>query len=140
LSAWKIKYTLSQRDLVLKFLKLEWFDQVDEKTDNLLAQNRMDAVAMEQLTGTAAVVNIHGYYGTSLTTEFAVAQFTTMSVQKDMAPVRKLDLATKIAIAVKEMHNIGLAHNDLYGEYIFDVTMPTATSNPFSMTLIWPPF
>ena len=78
----------------------------------------MDAVAMKQLTGTAAVVYIHGYYGTSLTTEFAVAQFTTMPVQKDMAPVRKLDLATKIAIAVKEMHNIGLAHNNLYGDNI----------------------
>ena len=34
LSAWKIKDTLSQRDLVLNFLKLEWFDQVDKKTDN----------------------------------------------------------------------------------------------------------
>ena len=119
MSAWKIKYTLSQRDFVLKkFLKLEWFDQVDTKTDNLLAQNCMDAVAMKQLTGTAAVVYIHGYYGTSLTTEFAAAQFTTMSVQKDMAPVRKLDLATKIAIAGKEMHSIGLAYNDLYGEFI----------------------
>ena len=79
--------------------------------------NRVDAVSMERLTSSPYVVDIYGYCGMSVYTEYA-GQAISNVVDK-LPPLEKLKLAQQVAQGVADVHTIdgdekvSLVHNDL---------------------------
>ena len=78
--------------------------------------NRVDAIAMERLTKSPYVINMFGYCGMSVVTEYA-GKHVAQVVDK-LKPLKKLELAKMIAQGVADIHGIddqvvSLVHNDL---------------------------
>lgn len=98
--------------IVLRTFKLE-HDYEEQYYEN----NRVDAIAMERLTKSPYVINMYGFCGMSVVTEFA-GQHIAQIVDKKK-PLEKLELAQMIAQGVADVHSIdgddqiSLVHNDL---------------------------
>jgi hypothetical protein len=77
--------------------------------------NRVDAIAMERLTKSPYVINMFGFCGMSVVTEYA-GQHVAQVVDK-LKPLEKLELAKMIAQGVDHVHSlddqVSLVHNDL---------------------------
>jgi serine/threonine protein kinase len=77
---------------------------------------------MERLQGSPRVVDIYGYCGTTVATEY-VSGPLLKRVVKNKTPMQKLSLATQIAEALADVHSIdgdqpSIAHSDLYEDNI----------------------
>lgn len=105
---------LSPTAVVLKTLRIE-----REFLDEYFDLHRRDAVAMERLTFSPYVVNIHGYCGQSAVNELAegIVGGTITSLEQLNRRLRgkeedrqalflKLQLATKVAIGLAHIHNV----------------------------------
>jgi serine/threonine protein kinase len=83
--------------------------------------NRVDAIAMERLTSSPYVINMFGYCGMSVVTEYAGQNVG--QVADKLNPLEKLELAKMIAQGVADIHGIddrvSLVHNDLNFANIF---------------------
>ena len=95
----------------------------------MLGENLVDALAMEKLTASPRVVDIFGYCGTSLNTEFGgrrlrdvIKAMHKTQPEKQITPQDKLRLGIEIAKGLAEVHgHLNIAHNDLHsGNIIFD--------------------
>lgn len=80
--------------------------------------NRMDAVAMERLTASRSVVDIYGFCGMSVLTEYAGSSLRKTTQKMPM--VQKLEFAIHIAQGIADIHGIdgggdqvSLVHNDV---------------------------
>ncbi len=108
--SWK-KYTHNS-SIVLRTFKLE-----HNYEEGYFENNRVDAVAMERLSKSPYVINMYGFCGMSVATEFA-GQHVAQVVDKKK-PLEKLELAKMIAQGVADIHGIdgddqaSLVHNDL---------------------------
>ena len=98
--------------LVLRTFKLE-HDYEEQYYEN----NRVDAIAMERLTKSPYVIDMYGFCGMSVVTEFAGQQISQVVDKKK--PLEKLEMAKMIAQGVADVHGIDgedqvtLVHNDL---------------------------
>jgi serine/threonine protein kinase len=77
---------------------------------------------MERLQGSPRVVDIYGYCGTTVATEY-ISGPKLQRVAKNKTPMEKLSLATQIAEAVADLHSIdgdqpSIAHNDIIEDNI----------------------
>ena len=83
--------------------------------------NRVDAIAMERLTSSPYVINLFGYCGMSVVTEYGGQNVG--QVADTLVPLEKLELAKMIAQGVADIHGIdnrvSLVHNDLNFANIF---------------------
>ena len=86
--------------------------------DAFFENNRVDALAMERLTGSPFIINIHAFCGMSVAQEFAGKEISSLSGSLDSK--RKLQLATQVAQGVADIHSIdgpeqppSLVHNDI---------------------------
>jgi serine/threonine protein kinase len=78
-----------------------------------MEQNRIDAVAMERLTGSPYVVDIYGYCGMSVLTEFAGPPLFEDARGCNKNGIELLDLAQKVAKGLADIHSEFLVHNDV---------------------------
>ena len=99
--------------IVLRTFKLE-----HDYEEGYFENNRVDAIAMERLTKSPYVINMYGFCGMSVVTEFAGQQISRVVDKKK--PLEKLELAKMIAQGVADVHGIdgddnqvSLVHNDL---------------------------
>jgi serine/threonine protein kinase len=96
--------------IVLRTFKLEHAYE-----EAYFENNRVDAIAMERLTKSPYVINMFGYCGMSVLTEYAGQNVGQVMGKLD--PLEKLELAKMIAQGVNDVHSIGgeisLVHNDL---------------------------
>jgi serine/threonine protein kinase len=76
---------------------------------------RVDAVAMERLTASPYIINIYGFCGMTVVTEYAGEEVS--DVARERNSTERLKLAIKVAQGVADIHSIdprpSLAHNDL---------------------------
>jgi serine/threonine protein kinase len=77
---------------------------------------------MERLQGSPRVVDIYGYCGTTVATEY-ISGPKLQRVVKNKTPMQKLSLATQIAEAVADLHSIdgdqpSITHGDIYEDNI----------------------
>jgi serine/threonine protein kinase len=80
-------------------------------------KTRNEAVAMERLQGSPRVVDIYGYCGMSVATEF-VGGNNSVKATRGMTPVEKLSVAIALAQGVADVHSVDggqptLTHSDL---------------------------
>jgi len=77
--------------------------------------NRVDSIAMDQLTASPYVINIYGMCGLSVVTELAGKDVAVVAGQ--LNSTERLELAVKAAQGVADIHSIDsrptLAHNDM---------------------------
>jgi serine/threonine protein kinase len=96
--------------IVLRTFKLEHAYE-----EGYFENNRVDAIAMERLTKSPYVINMFGFCGMSVLTEYAGQHVG--QVVDTLDPLQKLELAKMIAQGVNDVHSIGgevsLVHNDL---------------------------
>jgi len=98
--------------IVLRTFKLE-----HDYEEGYFENNRVDAIAMERLTKSPYVINMYGFCGMSVVTEFAGHHVAQVVDKKK--PLEKLELAKMIAQGVADVHGIdgdgqvSLVHNDL---------------------------
>lgn len=81
-----------------------------------IENNRVDAIAMERLTASKHVINIYGFCGTSVISEYASKDLATVAALMD--PTERLKLAIMVAQGLADVHSItrgrpSLVHNDL---------------------------
>lgn len=107
-NAWKVDLkgdgtTLSGRDtVVLKTLKY-----VHNFEDAHFEHDRVDAVAMERLTGSPHVINIFGFCGHSVLTEFADGpRLGELADKSKRRPLKRLSIARDIASGLADVHGI----------------------------------
>jgi tRNA A-37 threonylcarbamoyl transferase component Bud32 len=85
-------------------------------------KTRIDAIAMDRLQGLPRVVDIYGYCGTTVATEY-ISGPLLKRVAKNKTPMQKLFLATQITEALDDVHSIdgdqlSITHNDIYEDNI----------------------
>lgn len=77
--------------------------------------NRVDALAMERLTASPHVINLYGYCGLSVVTEFAGKSLD--AVTGKMSSTDRLRLASQVAQGLADIHSLderpSLVHNDI---------------------------
>jgi hypothetical protein len=79
--------------------------------------NRVDAIAMDILTKSAFIIDIHGFCGMSVYTEYAGGSSSYMVDR--LRPLGKLKLAGMVAQGIADVHSItkenhvSLVHNDI---------------------------
>jgi serine/threonine protein kinase len=81
-------------------------------------KTRIDAITMERMQGSPRVLDIYGYCGTTVATEYISRPQELRLVAKNKTPMQKLSLATQIAEAVADLHSIdgdqpSIAHGDM---------------------------
>jgi serine/threonine protein kinase len=80
--------------------------------------NRVDALIMERLTSSPYVMNIYGFCGMTVVTEFAGKTISDVANQLPSS-VERLNLAIEIAQGLTDLHSVGnagrptIVHNDL---------------------------
>ena len=85
--------------------------------DAFFENNRVDALAMERLTSSPYVIDIYAFCAMSVAQEYAGKEISSMPFK--LEPEKKLDVATKVAQAVADIHSIdgteqpSLVHNDI---------------------------
>ena len=83
--------------------------------------NRVDALAMERLHSSEHVMNVHGYCGQSVLTEYATGTARTFVKDPNFKSLDRLRLGRDLARAFRDVHSIDyanstnptLAHNDI---------------------------
>lgn len=112
---WRV--TIDEHEsIVLKTLRLE-----RDYTREFYELHRRDAVAMERLTHSPFVINVHGYCGQSVFNEIADFELNLENITKRMRAVQhdartmlaKLQLAACIASGVAHVHAMDMVHYDL---------------------------
>lgn len=106
--------------------------------------NRIDAVSMERLTSSRHIVNMYGFCGMSVTTEYASGNFK--SLVDAAPPISKLKIARDIAIALAAVHgiysdgssgrNVTLVHNDINPSNIIVVDNDVVKLNDFNVGVL----
>lgn len=125
---------------VLRTFKLE-HDYEEQYFEN----NRVDAIAMERLTKSPFVINMYGFCGMSVTTEFA-GQRVAEVVDK-VSWLKKLELAQMISQGVDDVHSIdggdgddhqiSLVHNDLnFGNILIGKNHSRPLINDFNIAVL----
>ncbi|KAL7579727.1 hypothetical protein ACA910_021870 [Epithemia clementina (nom. ined.)] len=85
--------------------------------DAFFENNRVDALAMERLTSSPYIIDVYAFCAMSVVQEFAGKEISSFANKLD--PKNKLEIATKVAQAVVDIHSIGgadqpsLVHNDI---------------------------
>jgi len=108
-NAWKLdlpahNYTIADRTdtLVLKTLKYQ-----HNFEDNFEEHDRVDAIAMERLTSSPHVINIYGFCGHSVVTEYADGpRLGTLADKSKKIPLKRLEIARDIASGLADVHGI----------------------------------
>lgn len=100
-----------------KSIVLKTFKYGHNMEDAFFELNRVDALAMDMLTASPRVIDIYGFCGMSVMTEFAGDSVSLLADK--LRPVGKLKLAFMIAQSVAAVHgidggdNVTLVHNDI---------------------------
>ena len=69
--------------------------------------DRIDAIAMERLTSSPHVIDIYGYCGHSVVTEFADGpRLGTLADKSKKRPLKRLEIARDIALGLADVHGI----------------------------------
>jgi len=103
--AWHLEQHHEQLDehFVLKTLKYE-----HNFEDAHFEHDRIDAVAMEMLTSSPHVINIFGFCGHSVVTEYAdQPRIGTLADKNKKSPVKLLEIARDIANGIADVHGMG---------------------------------
>lgn len=74
--------------------------------------SRVDAVAMERLTGSPYVINMYGFCGLTVVQEFAGRELAQVVDALKMNTTEKLKLARKITIGLQDIQYIPIDDND----------------------------
>jgi len=91
-----------QDTIVLKTLKY-WHNFEDAHFEH----DRIDAIAMERLTASPHVINIFGFCGHSVLTEYANgSRVGTLADKKKKIPLARLEIARDIANGLADVHGI----------------------------------
>lgn len=129
----KLKTDLRASSVVLKNLKLQ--HSYEEK---YYENNRVDAIAMDQLSKSPYVIDIYGFCGMSVFTEFAGKVIS--EVVDKLEPIEKLKLAKMVAQGVADVHGIdgpdrvSLVHNDLnFANIVISQTTGVPLVNDFNV-------
>jgi serine/threonine protein kinase len=103
--------------------------------------NRNDAVAMERLTASRSVIDIYGFCGMAVITEFAGSVLEKRTDIKSSSR-KQLDFAIGIAQGVADLHNIDgekigptLVHNDLKPDNIVLTVDDRPLLNDFNIAI-----
>jgi Protein kinase domain len=131
---------LAVDELVLKMLRIE-----RDFTDEFYELHRRDATALERLTSSHFVVNVHGYCGQSTINERANFQVDGLKSLEDFdrrmrglntpyANALKLRVAASVATAVADVHRVPLHENGMEGE-VPRVSMVHYDVNPRNVAL-----
>lgn len=101
-NAWKVQTNKGNDVFVLKTLKVEHnFEEAHFEHD------RIDAVAMERLTGSPHVIDIFGYCGHSVMTEYADGKrLGAVADKASKTPLVRLQMAADIAEGLADVHGI----------------------------------
>ena len=101
-NAWKVQMNKGNDVFVLKTLKVEHnFEEAHFEHD------RVDAVAMERLTGSPHVIDIFGYCGHSVMTEYADGKrLGSVADKARKKPLVRLQMAADIAEGLADVHGI----------------------------------
>jgi serine/threonine protein kinase len=101
-NAWKVKGNKGDDVFVLKTLKIEHnFEEAHFEHD------RVDAVAMERLTGSPHVIDIFGFCGHSVLTEYADGKrLGSVADKSRKTPLARLQMAVDIAHGLADVHGI----------------------------------
>jgi serine/threonine protein kinase len=103
--------------------------------------NRNDAVAMERLTASRSVIDIYGFCGMTVITEFAGS---ALDQRTDIlsSSRKQLDFAIDIAQGLADVHNIDgveigptLVHNDIHTDNIVVTVDDRPLLNDFNMAI-----
>jgi hypothetical protein len=106
-----------EETIVLKLLKFQRRDFDEESYHH----HRIDAMAMERLTRSTHIVNIYGFCGQSVMTEYASSTARSRTKDKSLSSFDRLKLGRDIVQAMTHLHsidydnatNITMTHNDL---------------------------
>jgi len=75
--------------------------------DNFFEFNRIDAISMERLTSSPHVIDIYGFCGHSVLTEFADGpRLGTLADKTKKVPLKRLEIARDIASGLADVHGI----------------------------------
>lgn len=75
--------------------------------DNFEEHDRVDAIAMERLTSSPHVINIYGFCGHSVITEYADGpRIGTLADKSKKIPLKRLEIARDIASGLADVHGI----------------------------------
>jgi len=92
----------SAETFVLKTLKYE-----HNFEDNFEEHDRIDAVALERLTSSPHVINIYGFCGHSVISEYADGpRLGTLADKSKKTPLKRLEIARDIASGLADVHGI----------------------------------
>ena len=124
-------------NVIIKTIKFEHTLQ-----DRYFEHSRVDALAMERLTSSRYVMNIHGFCGMSVVTERGTDDI--IHFVKHLSSSRdKIDLAYKVAQSVASVHEIdgmnttvSLVHNDINDGNIFIGRKNTPLLNDFNIAVL----
>jgi len=117
-SVWRLHRPFTDDTVVLKLLRYP-----QRKFDHLSYEHhRVDALAMERLTKSPYIVDIFGYCGQSVLTEYATGLARTMVKNLELHSLERLEIGRDMARAVADLHSIDydgasnnatLVHNDM---------------------------
>jgi len=109
-NAWRVDFQEEANPIVLKTLKFE-----HNFEDAHFEHDRIDAVAMERLTSSKHVINIFGFCGHSVMTEFADNPSIGKLVEKaKKKPLQLLRIARDISKGLAEIHGIDGDNNSTF--------------------------
>ena len=75
--------------------------------DNFEEHDRIDAIALERLTSSPHVINIYGFCGHSVVTEYADGpRLGTLADKSKKIPLKRLEIARDIASGLADVHGI----------------------------------
>ena len=102
--------------------------------------SRVDAVAMERLTASPYVVNMYGYCGMTVSTEFVGGMKLAQRVDP-LSSLDKLKLARQVAQGLADIHSVeggtGLVHNDLnFANLVFPQHKDVPVLNDFNLAVL----
>jgi len=125
------------QNVIIKTIKFEHTLQ-----DRYFEFSRADALAMERLTSSRYVMNIHGFCGMSVVTERGTDDIIHF-VKHLSASRDKVDLAWKVAQSIASVHEIdginttvSLVHNDINDGNIFIGRKNTPLLNDFNIAIL----
>ena len=103
--------------------------------------SRVDALAMERLTSSPYIMNVHGFCGVSVVTERGTDNFAHLV--NHLSPRGKVELARKVAKSIAAVHEIdgrenavALVHNDINFSNIFLGHKNSPLLNDFNIAVL----
>jgi len=115
-SVWKLHQHNTNETIVLK---LQRYDR--DFTPLSFEHHRVDALAMERLTRSPHIVDIFGYCGMSVLTEYATGSARNFVKNPELRSLDRLEIGRDLAQALADVHsidypnstNVTLVHNDM---------------------------